>query len=111
MGAILVVELAILVLLIAGMWKVFTKAGHPGWASLIPFYNAYIMLLIAGKPGWWLILFFIPIVSLIFGILAMLSLAANFGKSAGFAVGLILLPIVFLPILGFGDAEYRPVQQ
>lgn len=106
----LIVELAILALIIVGMWKVFTKAGQPGWASLIPFYNVYILLKIAGKPGWWLILFFIPIVSIIFAILALLSLSTNFGKGAGFAVGLLLLPIIFFPILGFGSAEYRPVQ-
>ena len=103
---ILLVELGLLVLIIAAMWCVFTKAGQPGWAALIPFYM-YVMLQIAGKPGWWLVLFFIPIVNLIIAIITVVALAAKFGKGAGFAVGLILLPIIFYPILGFGSAQYQ----
>ena len=104
---IMLVELGLCVLIIAAVWRVFTKAGQPGWAALIPFYNLYVMLQIAGKPGWWLVLFFIPIVNLIIGIITIVALAAKFGKGAGFAVGLILLPIIFYPILGFGSAQYQ----
>ena len=107
MGLVMIVYLALVVFLLAAMWRVFTKAGQPGWAVLIPFYNIYVMLQIAGKPGWWLLLFFIPIVNLVIAIITVAALAARFGKGAGFVVGLILLPIVFYPILGFGSAQYR----
>ena len=98
--------LALTILLIASMWKVFTKAGQPGWASIIPFYNIYVFLTIAGKPGWWLILLLIPGLNIIFGIIAMVAFAQKFGKGAGFIVGLILLPVIFYPILAFSDARY-----
>ncbi|ATC65659.1 signal peptidase I [Nibricoccus aquaticus] len=108
MGAVIgLLYLAIIVLVIAGFWKVFVKAGHPGWAAIVPIYNVYILLKIAGKPGWWLLLFFIPIVSLVIAILVSIDVAKAFGKGAGFGVGLALLGFVFYPILGFGDAEYQ----
>lgn len=103
---LIIIWLAVVIFMIASLWKVFTKAGLPGWGSLIPIYNTYLMLKIAGKPGWWLILFLIPLVNLIIGIIMMLGIAENFEKGAGFAVGLILIPIVFIPILGFGEARY-----
>jgi hypothetical protein len=92
-------------------WKVFTKAGHPGWASIVPIYNLYILTQVAGKEWWWMLLMFIPLVNLIAYIIICLGVATNFGKGAGFAVGLILLGIVFFPILGFGSAVYAPGQQ
>jgi hypothetical protein len=88
------------------MWKVFVKAGRPGWAVLVPIYNTYVFLKIAGKPGWWLIWFFIPLVNIIVGIIATVALAQSFGKGTGFAVGLIFLPVIFIPILAFGEAQY-----
>jgi len=110
MGSIvLLLELAFLALIIAGAWKVFTKANQPGWGCLVPIYNAYLTLKIAGKPAWWLILFFIPVVNVVVAIIASIALAKNFGKDAGFGVGLGLLPFVFYPILGFGSAQYAPV--
>jgi hypothetical protein len=101
-----IVELALLVVVIAGIWKVFTKAGYPGWASIIPIYNAYVLLKIAGKPGWWLILLLIPLVNIAIGIVVSLDIAKRFGKGVGFGIGLALLGFVFYPILGFGDAQY-----
>ena len=106
-GLVLIVELALLVLIIAAVWRVFTKAGQPGWAALIPFYNLYVLLQVAGKPGWWLILLLIPLVNIVIGIMTLAALAAKFGKGVGFTIGLILLPIVFYPILGFGGAQYQ----
>lgn len=102
----LLIRLAILVLMIVAMWKVFEKAGQPGWAAIIPFYNCYVLLKIAGKPGWWLILMLIPIVNLVFFFLACMGVAENFGKGGGFAVGLFFLSFIFFPILAFGDAQY-----
>lgn len=100
------VLLAVVIVMLVGMWKVFTKAGEPGWAVLIPIYNCYVFLKIAGKPWWWLLLMLIPIVSFIVAIVATVALAARFGKGVGFALGLILLPFVFYPMLGFGSAQY-----
>ena len=93
--------------MIAAMWKIFTKAGQPGWAAIIPIYNIIVLLKIAGKPAWWVILFLIPIVSLVMVILTYVGLANKFGKGGGFAVGLIFLGIIFFPILGFGGAQYQ----
>ena len=101
-----ILELAVAVLVIASLWKVFTKAGKPGWAAIIPIYNTIVILEIAGKPIWWVILFFIPVVNFVVAIIAHIALAEKFGKSAGFGVGLALLGIIFFPILGFGDAQY-----
>ena len=101
-----IIWLVCVVAAIAGMWKTFEKAGKPGWAAIVPIYNIIIMLEIAGKPIWWIILFFIPIANIIVMILAMIAFAARFGKGAGFGVGLALLGFVFFPILGFGDAQY-----
>ncbi|MEY2880639.1 MAG: hypothetical protein RLZZ15_3019 [Verrucomicrobiota bacterium] len=97
---------AIIVLVIAGIWKTFGKAGHPGWAAIIPIYNVYILLKIAGRPWWWMLLFLVPIVSIVISIMMSIDVAKAFGKGAGFGVGLALLGFIFYPILGFGDATY-----
>jgi hypothetical protein len=105
---IVVIELLFAIPVIAGMWGVFTKAGEPGWAAIIPIHNYYVLLKITGKPEWWLILLICcPVVNLIILILVEVELAARFGKGGGFVVGLILLPFIFFPILGFGDSRYR----
>ena len=102
----MIVWLAIIVFLVVSLWKVFEKAGEPGWASLIPVYNLIVMLRIAGKPLWWLILLFIPLVNLIVFILVGLATAERFGKGAGFGLGLTFLGFIFYPVLAFGDARY-----
>jgi hypothetical protein len=106
MIGIIIVYVAILVLMIASQWKIFTKAGKPGWACIVPIYNIVVLLEIVKKPTWWVILFLIPIVNFVILILIMIELAKAFGKDGGFAAGLILLGVVFLPILAFGDAKY-----
>jgi hypothetical protein len=98
---------AVIILLIAAIWKVFSKAGQPGWAAIIPIYNFYIMCKVAGRPGWWLLLMLIPFVNLIIAIILSIDIAKRFGKGVGFAVGMILLPFIFWPILGFGSAQYQ----
>jgi hypothetical protein len=102
----------LIIAMIAGLWKTFTKAGQPGWASIIPFYNFVVLADICGKPWWWLFLALIPFVNIIIVIILYLKLAEVFGKGGGFAVGLILLPFIFFPILGFGNARYlgRPAE-
>ena len=101
-----ILYLAIIVVVIAGFWKTFEKAGKPGWAAIIPIYNIIVLLEITGKPIWWIILFLIPFVNLIIAIIVDHALATSFGKGAGFTVGLIFLSFIFIPILGFGDATY-----
>ncbi len=101
------IGLAFGIFMLIAMWKIFTKAGKPGWASIIPFYNIWVMLEIVGRPGWWLLLMLIPGVNLVISIIVMIDLAKSFGKGGGFAVGLLLLPYVFFPILGFGKAQYQ----
>jgi len=106
-GAIVgIIYLAFVVVMLVAMWKVFTKAGQPGWACLIPIYNLYIVLKIIGKPGWWLLLMLIPLVNIVIAIMVTNGLAKSFGKGTGFTVGLLFLPFIFYPILGFGDAQY-----
>lgn len=107
-AGLIIVWLAVMVFMIAAMWKIFTKAGKPGWASIIPIYNIIVLIQIAGKPIWWFVLFFIPIANLIAMILITVGLARAFGKGGGFAAGMILLPIIFYPILAFGSATYTP---
>ena len=102
----MLIGLAFIVLMIASVWKVFTKAGQPGWAAIIPIYNVIVLLKIIGKPWWWIIGFFIPFVNFIVMILMAVGLAKVFGKGIGFAIGLILLSFIFYPILAFGDATY-----
>jgi L-cystine uptake protein TcyP (sodium:dicarboxylate symporter family) len=98
--------LAIAAFYIACGWKVYTKAGQPGWACLIPIYNTYIWLKIVGRPVWWLLLMFIPLVNIIIAIILVIDLAKSFGQGVGFALGLIFLGFIFYPILAFGASTY-----
>lgn len=98
--------LAIIVLIIAGMWKTFEKAGQPGWACLVPFYNLYIMVLIANRPILFFILCLVPFINFFVLILISIDIAKKFGKGTGFGIGLALLGFIFYPMLGFSDATY-----
>ena len=101
-----VVYLALIIAMIAGLWKVFEKAGKPGWAAIVPIYNIIVMFEIVGKPLWWIVLLFIPFVNTVVGLYLTYLLGKSFGKSTGFVVGMILLPMVFYPMLGFGEDRY-----
>ena len=103
---VVLIELLIVIAAIAGIWKTFEKAGKPGWAAIVPIYNIIVMLEIAGKPLWWIVLFLIPIANLVVAILVGIAIAEKFGKGAGFGVGLALLSFVFYPLIGFGDAQF-----
>ena len=98
--------MAIAVFILACMWKIFTKAGKPGWAAIIPIYNALVQLDILGRPRWWLLLMFIPVVNFVISIIIIFDLAKVFGKSTGFGFGLLFLSFIFIPILAFSDAKY-----
>jgi hypothetical protein len=106
----LLVIMLVSVFMIVAMWRVFTKADQPGWGALIPIYNMVLMLRIAGKPGWWVIFCLIPpfwpVISIVVHIVITIDIARNFGRGGWFAAGLILLPIIFFPILAFGNSEY-----
>src|SRR5436309_1546482 len=103
---IIIFALIIVVISIAGMWKMFDKAGKLGWAAIIPIYNSIVLIEIVGKPIWWFLLFFVPCVNFVFIIWTYNLLSKSFGKSEGFTVGLLLLNPIFVCILGFGDAVY-----
>ena len=102
-----ILYLGLFVLIIAGMWKTFAKAGRPGWACLIPFYNAYVACEIARLPILWFVLAILPFISIVAWVVICLHIARNFGKSDGFGIGLALLGCVFFPILGLGEAQYQ----
>ena len=102
-----IIGLVFLVVMLAGAWKTFAKAGKPGWACIIPIYNVIVMCEIAGRPLWWaLVISFIPCVIPIMGLILMIDFAKSYGKGAGFGIGLLLLGFIFYPMLGFGDAKY-----
>jgi hypothetical protein len=104
LGAI--VGLLFAVVVIGALWKIFTKAGQPGWAAIIPIYNLIVLMRIVGRPGWWVVLMLIPIVNIIILILVYIDLAKSFGHGIGFALGLIFLNVIFLLILGYGGSRY-----
>jgi hypothetical protein len=105
-SSIVSIALFIAVVYIVAQWKIFEKAGKSGWLAIIPIVNIYILIKIVGKPDWWIILMFIPIVNLILTIWLTNLLSKSFGKDELFTIGLIFFGIIFYPILGFGDAKY-----
>lgn len=102
----LIGSLAFTLLIIISLWKIFAKAGKPGWACIIPIYSNIVMLEIIGKPMIWILWLLIPCTAPIFGIWALNLLMKSFGKSEGYTVGVIFLPFIFLPMLAFGDSKY-----
>lgn len=106
-GAVVVLYVALIVLILAGMWKAFEKAGQPGWGAIVPIYNIYLLTKMAGKPGWWVLLFLVPIVSLVIAIILSIEIAKRFGRGTGFGVCLALFGFVCWPILGFGSAKWQ----
>jgi len=103
----LTVFIGLVVAVIIAAWKVFEKAGEPGWAAIIPIYNYFVILRIVGRPGWWFFLSFVPLVNIIIGFIVTNDLSKSFGKGIGFTLGLIFLGPIFWLILGFGEATYE----
>ncbi|NCX96239.1 MAG: hypothetical protein EBX41_07475 [Chitinophagia bacterium] len=105
----IIIRIAIIVAIpiLAGMWKIYEKAGQPGWACIVPIYNSLILFGIIGKPWWWVLLMCIPFVGIIWHIWAINMLSKSFGKDEAFTVGLYILGFIFFPILGFGSAVYQ----
>ncbi len=110
MGVMMIFYLVVIAILIISQWKVFSKAGKPGWAALIPFYNIYVLIKVAGMSGWWLLALFVPFLNLIAIILITHKISEAFGHGVGFTLGLLFLPIIFWPIFAFGSSEYQPDQ-
>ena len=95
-----------LMLLVVPTWRIYVKAGEPGWASIVPLFSQYTLCSVVGRPVWWLIFLLIPYVNFVFWLIVAMDLARVFSRSKAFGIGLWLLPFVFLPILGYGSAEY-----
>jgi uncharacterized membrane protein YhaH (DUF805 family) len=106
-GVFLLVGLVVFVIVVAGMWKVFEKAGEPGWAAVIPIYNVIVLVKIAGREMWWVLLFLLPCANFVAAVMISLDIARKFGKDPLYGIGLAFLPFIFYPMLGFGDAQYN----
>ena len=102
----MLVVLAIAIVVLVGLWKVFEKAGKPGWGAIVPFYNCYCLFEMTFGTGWLFLLLFVPCVGQIMTIIMWVKLAMVFDKGVGFGIGILFLPFIFVPMLGFGDAQY-----
>lgn len=103
----IIIWLVVVVLLVASLWKLFTKAGKPGWAAIVPIYNTVVLLEIVGRPIWWIVLMFIPLVNIVVAIIVLHDLSRSFGKGVGMTILNIFLPFIGLPVLAWGDAKYE----
>jgi Family of unknown function (DUF5684) len=105
-GGVVLFFAALALVMVASIWRMFTKAGHAGWKCLVPIYGAIVFQRIVGRPGWWALLLFIPVVNIVFSLIECFDLARVFGKGAGYALGLIFLGPIFALLLAFGPASY-----
>ena len=103
----LFVVLIFVVVMVAASWRIFTKAKQPGWAAIVPIYNTLVMLKIVGRPWWWLLLMLIPGVNFVVAVMVYNDLSKSFGKGVGMTLLIIFLPIIGLPMLAFGSAQYQ----
>ncbi len=103
-----IIALLVSVFILVTIWRIYKKAGQPGWASIIPVYNMIVMLRVV-KLDWWhiFIWLFVPFASIAYAIIVPIKLAKLFGKSSGFGVLAIFLPVIAYPILAFGQASYE----
>lgn len=106
-GTFLLITLVLMVLFIIAFWRIFTKAGEPGWGSLIPFYNTYLQFKIAWGNGWLFLLLLVPVVNAVVALIALYKLCVAFGYGVGFFLGMLFLSPIFTLILAFGSAEYQ----
>jgi hypothetical protein len=106
-GIELFAVLAVTIVIFAGFWKTFEKAGEPGWAAIIPIYNLYVLVKISGNAWWWFILFFIPVINFFATVKLSIDIAGKFNRGVLFGLGLTFLPFIFYLLLGFGDYQYQ----
>jgi hypothetical protein len=110
LGIFLFVYAAVVLLIIISNWKIYSKAGKPGWAAIVPIYNIIVLLEIVGKPVWWIILLIVPFVNIVIAIMLIHQLSVAFGKGVGTTLLLLFLPFIGYPMLAFGDAQYtKPI--
>jgi hypothetical protein len=105
-GGNLALTVGFVVLEVIGLWGVFAKAGRPGWWALVPGFDLFVLVRVVGRPWWLAVLFFVPVADLVAAIVVFYALARSFGKGMAYTVGLLVLGFVFVPVLGFGSAEY-----
>jgi len=113
-AAVVLIYIVLYVVFALGVYGTFVKAGQPGWAAFIPFYNWWIMLKVAGRPTWWFWLIFLAIIPfigslavLVIGIIVLNDISKSFGHGGAFTVGLVLLGPIFWYILWLGPSTYR----
>jgi hypothetical protein len=99
----------IALIIMIGMFKLYEKAGEKAWAALVPIYNLYVLYKITWGQGWYFLLLLVPLLNLVIAVITAFRLSRAFGKGTGFGFGLLLLPCLFYPILGYGDARYQGV--
>ena len=102
----MLIYLALAVLMVVSYWKIYAKAGKPGWAAIIPIYNIIVLLEIVKRPIWWIVLLFIPIVNFVICIMLIIDLVKAFGKPGSHAIVAIFFGIIYFPYLAFSDATY-----
>jgi hypothetical protein len=107
--SIVFIVLALIAVIIVSRWKIFQKAGKPGWTSIVPIYNSVVWLEMIGKPLWWIVLLLMPFINIVISIIMVRRLAAVFGKGTWFTIGMIFLPFIFFPILAFGNSQYANI--
>lgn len=112
-GAVGVVYFAAMVVVtvisIVSMWRLFTKAGKPGWASIVPIYNTIVQLQIAGRPAWWvLLILFVPLLNVWVSVVALIDFVRSYQRSGLWVLGLMFLPVIALPWFTFSSkTQYR----
>jgi hypothetical protein len=104
-----VLYVAVAVIVIASMWRLFNKSGQKGWTAIVPILNTLVLLKVVHKELWWIILLFIPCVNIVVLVIVYFGLAEAFGKGAGWGIGILLLPFIFMPALAFGSSQYQLV--
>lgn len=97
----MLIYFVVFALIIVTTWKLYRKANKPGWASIVPVYNYVVLLEIVGRPIWWILLSFVPLVNVYVAFVVALDLAKSFGKSTGFGVANFFVPFITYPILAF----------
>lgn len=86
-------------------WRIYTKAGKPGWAAIVPVYRQIVMYQVCGLSAWLMLLWLVPILGwiamFVIAIMKRFCLAKEFGRGALFGFGLLFFPPIFQTILAF----------